>query len=79
MNGSGYLRTKRLAKWVCLVTWEQSLLFDEHVRLSANKARVYMKMSGYLDCSSLLAFTTSHTWTAKTYRGFSSARLKTNM
>lgn len=38
-----------------------------------------MEVSGYLGCSLLLAFTTSHSWTAKTYRGFSSERSKVNM
>jgi hypothetical protein len=40
MDMSGYLRTKRVAKWACLFTWEQSVLFDGHLWLPANKARV---------------------------------------
>ena len=39
MDESSYVRTKRLARWVCLVIWEQSILFDEHVWLLLNKAR----------------------------------------
>jgi len=27
----GYLRTKCVACWACLATWEQSVLFDGHV------------------------------------------------
>ena len=38
-----------------------------------------MEVSGYLGRFLLLAFTTSHTWTAKKYRGFLSERLKANM
>jgi hypothetical protein len=31
-----------VARWVCLVTWEQSVLLDGHALLLINKARVWM-------------------------------------
>jgi hypothetical protein len=40
MDMCGYLQVKRVARWVCLVTWEQSVSFDGHVWLPANKARI---------------------------------------
>ena len=38
MEMSGYLRTKHVARWACLVTWEQSVLFDGNLWLRKNKA-----------------------------------------
>ena len=76
MEMSGYLRTKRVVIWACLVAWEQSVLFDGHVRLLAgknavlggcvwllaNKVCYLMEMSGYLRTKRLARWTCLFTW-----------------